>query len=88
MKLFYKQFTASHDPHKASSSEDILHWFNEQLLYYGQARWAVRGIKWRNIKTRLNLSDAMWERCEVVNSKLLKSPKLPTIRVKRKLFEQ
>lgn len=88
VKLFYKQFTVSHDPVKASSSEDILHWFNEQLIYYGQARWSIRGIKWKNIKARLNLTNITWGRCGAVNSKHSVSPQLPTLHVKRKLFEE
>lgn len=91
MKLFYKQFTVSHDPHNTtgSSNEEILQWFNKQLVYYGQARWQAKGPQWRSVQARLNLSNIRWKKRQaaaVVRNK--PSVPLSSLRhVKRKLFE-
>ena len=86
MKLFYKQFRVSHDPLKAIASEEILYWFNEQLMYYGQARWNARGKKWRSIRASLSLGNVKYEKCEAVNNKRSTMPQLSTLCAKRKLF--
>ena len=91
MKLFYKQFTVSHDLHNtiiSSSSEEILQWFNKQLVYYGQARWQAKGRQWRSIKARLNLSNIRWKKHQTAAVNNKPSVPLSSLRhVKRRLFE-
>ena len=90
MKLFYKQFTVSHDPYNTtiSSTEEILRWFNKQLMYYGQAKWQAKGRQWRSIKARLNLGNIRWKKRQTAAVNNKPSVPLSSLRhVKRRLFE-
>ena len=89
MNLFYKQFTVSHDPYNTtiSSSEEILRWFNKQLVYYGQARWQVKGQQWKSIEARLNLGNIRWKKRQTAAVNNKPSVPLSSLRhVKRRLF--
>ena len=88
MKLFYKQFTVSHGPlNTTTSSEEILRWFNKQLVHYGQARWQAKGRQWRSVKTRLDLGNIRWEKIQIATVNNKPSIPLASLRVKRRLFE-
>jgi len=74
---------------EGKDNKEILEWFNELLVHYGQARWTVKGKKWRSVEERLKLSNMKWKKQEVFDNKSLTLlPSLSaSLSVKRKLFE-
>ena len=66
------------------SSETLLDWFNEQLLFNGQDMWEITEKRWSYVKEKLDFYVIQWTKCK---SPTVVSKMPPSLcNVKRKLF--